>query len=127
MPAVYVVDIEWPISGTEVNKSFEVSVRVRNEDDIAGGPAGNHFVRCTIVKGGVDQDTGRTIDFDPDTEPLLAIPLNAPTESKHRLIAELFPSAGGLSIASDEESDIKITAGAPSKRTAVDTITEIEE
>lgn len=121
MPADYVVDIEWPLSGMEVNRSFSVSVKVRNEDDLPGGPAGNHYVLCTIVKGGANQDTGRSADFDPDSEPLLSIPLNAPSDSKHRLIAELFPStAGSTSIASDEESEIKILAAAPADQRPVE-------
>lgn len=129
MPAVYVLDIEWPLAGTEVNKGFTASIKVRNEDDIPGGPAGNHYVKCVLKKDGALQDTGFSSAFDPDAEPLASVSLTALIESKHALSCSLHLSSDDSAVANatDEESDIKVVAGGPTKRPGFGTVTLIEE
>jgi hypothetical protein len=121
----YVIDIEWPLSGMEVNANFTASVKVRNEDDVIGGPAGSHFIKCTVTKtGGAQEDTNPSGPFDPDTEPLVPVPLTAATASSHKLKAELIPTGTATVIATDEELNIRINlTGGPSTRPTNVTIT----
>jgi hypothetical protein len=123
----YVVEIEWPLSGTDVGQRFVPSAVVRDEDDTGTPPPANtHKVNFALfhtpnnTTNTPKLPTRDSADIDPATEPTV-VPnggtmLETDVIGSHKLVATLIKLSDGSTEDTDEELDINITVSGPQRR-----------
>lgn len=124
----FVVEIQWPLSGTTVAQIFQCNVAVRNEDDIAAPPTADYKVVCTLTRpdGTAVSPSQDTAPFDANNEPDLLIPMSSDVLGLHKLSAVLVRTntTPPTELDADEEAGVNLTGSGPPARVTQFGITE---
>ncbi len=123
----YVVEIEWPLSGTDAGQNFWPSAVVRDEDDTGLPPPSNtHKVTFSLFHTPNSSTTTAKLPvrdsapFNAASEPTIEPTAQLTTDAtgSHKLVATLFDISGStpVEVDTDEELNINVTLNGLQRR-----------